>query len=333
LDEVERVNGDRPITFFEITTAVAFLAFSRVPADLLLLEVGLGGRLDATNVVTPAVSVITPVSLDHMQFLGPDIAAIAGEKAGILKAGVPAVIGPQRPEALAVIDAKAAEVGAPLSVAGRDWTVERPVAHKATPGEGFRLDGVSYPPPGLIGDHQIDNAATAIMTARGLAKAVPSLTIDGPALAAGVAGARWPARLQRLKDGPLVQALPAGAELWLDGGHNEAAAEALAAQLDTWGEPRTALIVGMLESKDPVAFFRRLVGRVAGVRTIAIPEEKASLSAERTAAAADAAGMAAAPSTTALAAMRDLATASTPPRRVLICGSLYLAGRILRDHT
>ncbi|MCR9256537.1 MAG: bifunctional folylpolyglutamate synthase/dihydrofolate synthase [Alphaproteobacteria bacterium] len=325
LDEVEAINGERPITFFEITTAVAYLAFSRVPADVLLLEVGLGGRLDATNVITPDVSVITPVSLDHMQFLGPDIPSIAAEKAGILKPGIPAVIGPQRPEALTVIEEKARTVGAPLSVHGRDWTVDRTA-------DGFALDGVPFPRPALIGDHQIDNAAVAVMAAKALGDRVPALALPDACLAEGIATARWPARLQRLTAGPLVEVCGGGTELWLDGGHNEAAAAVIAGQLDAWAEPRTAVIVGMLESKEPVAFFRKLAGKVAAVKTIAIPEEKATLSADAVAEKAGEAGLTADPCPDIGGALRALLDAPEPPRRVLICGSLYLAGRVLRDN-
>lgn len=334
LDEAERVNGERPITFFEITTAVAFLAFARHPADVLLLEVGLGGRLDATNVITPDVSIITPVSLDHTQFLGPDIPTIAGEKAGILKPGVPAAIGRQQPAGLEVIKACGASVGASLTVVDEDFSVARLE-------DGFRLslggEVLDLPQPGLIGDHQIDNAALAATALRLMGQKHPGLQVDASAMARGIASTTWPARLQRLTKGPMVDALPQGTELWLDGGHNEAAAEIIGAQLDVWAESETAasetaLIAGMLETKDPVAFFRRLSGKAQQVVAIAIPEEQATLTAEQVSEAAQSAGLPVATAPSPAAALAQHLGRTPPPKRILICGSLYLAGRILRQN-
>ena len=212
----ERVNLGLPITEFEITTAAAFLAFARHPADLLLIETGLGGRLDATNVIArPRLTALAPISLDHQSFLGERLAQIAFEKAGILKPGVPCIVGPQPAEALAVIEARATEVGAPLQIHGRDWRARREGGGLLAEAAGRRLD---LPLPALAGAHQIDNAGLAVVCALALGDLAPR----PDAVAAGLLGARWPARLQRLERGPLVDLLPAGSALWLDGGHNPA---------------------------------------------------------------------------------------------------------------
>ncbi|MDH3234745.1 MAG: bifunctional folylpolyglutamate synthase/dihydrofolate synthase, partial [Alphaproteobacteria bacterium] len=218
LDECEQANDGASITFFEFTTAAAYLAFARTPADILLLETGLGGRLDATNVIdAPALTAITPVSLDHQGFLGDDLAGIAAEKAGILKAGITGVVAAQPALAMDAITARADEIGAPLYCEGTDWRVE-PVA------DGFRFSGrteaLTLPRPYMTGDHQLANAGMALACLESL----PGFTVDDAAKARGIAGTRWPARLQRLRTGPLGEALPGGWELWLDGGHNPAAA-------------------------------------------------------------------------------------------------------------
>ncbi|MFN6980052.1 MAG: bifunctional folylpolyglutamate synthase/dihydrofolate synthase, partial [Gemmobacter sp.] len=248
LDECEAANGGAPITFFEITTAAAFLAFARVPADWLLLEVGLGGRLDATNVVDrPRLTVITPVSLDHQQYLGETVPEIAAEKAGILKPGVPGIIAPQSPDALGVIEARAAATGAPLTIANRDfqaWADRGRLVFQD-------LDGLlDLPRPVLPGPHQIDNAGAALAALRVLGL--------GDAEAA-VTRADWPARMQRLRRGPLSTAAP-GVELWLDGGHNPAGGAAIAATLAAMSARPTYLIAGMLNTKDVTGFMRPLAG-------------------------------------------------------------------------
>lgn len=328
LDEVERVNAGAPITFFEVTTAAAFLAFARTPADLVLLETGLGGRLDATNVVTrPALCVITPIGMDHEAFLGDTLGAIAGEKAGILKPGVAAVIAPQAPEATRVLEMRAGEVGAPLVRHGRDWTVETTAAGLEVVDRGERL---ALPRPGLLGAHQIANAATAVVAARVLGGAIAAPR----ALAAGLRDARWPARLQRLRSGPLVEALPAGAALWLDGGHNPSAGEALARSLaELGGDGGWGLVVGMLATKDAAGFLRPLADHAAFTVTIPVPGEPNGIAPDQLAAIAVRAGhrlvRAAADAGEALALLRRSAD---PPARLLITGSLYLAGAILREH-
>ena len=326
LEECEAANGPSPITFFEITTAAAFLAFARHPADILLLETGLGGRLDATNVVEdPLLTVITPVSIDHVDFLGGTLAEIAGEKAGILKPGVPAVIGRQPAEALAVIERRAAALGAPLSRAGREW-------------EGRRTDGglsftgrrgpQRYPAPGLSGAHQVDNAARALAPAEHL----DSFGLGPRARAEGLRNPRWPARLQRLTRGPLPDLLPEGWELWLDGGHNAAAGKALAETLGAWDDKPLHLVFAMMNSKSVADFIAPLGARAASLRTVDIPGQVNTLSAGAAAAEARNAGLSAEPAEGLGAALAALAAEAGGPGRVLICGSLYLAGTVLRDN-
>ncbi|KEJ90473.1 bifunctional folylpolyglutamate synthase/dihydrofolate synthase [Sulfitobacter donghicola] len=321
LDECYAANNGANITYFEITTCAAILAFSRTPADYTLLEVGLGGRLDATNVIAnPAATVITPVDLDHQQFLGETLAEIAGEKAGIIKRRVPCIVGPQQEAGLDVIEAVAARNLAPLSVYGQQWHAYREAGRMVYQDEQGLLD---LPLPNLPGLHQVQNAGGAIATLR-------SLGFDNQACEAAITNAKWPARMQRLKDGPLVKA--AGqAELWLDGGHNPAAGKALAAVLGELPEVPTYLICGMLNTKDITGYLRPLSSYVSELHAVSIPGEAATLPAATTAQAAKDAGMAAFEADNvdqALATIIDKA----PQARVLICGSLYLAGNILRHN-
>ncbi|MGA1635160.1 MAG: bifunctional folylpolyglutamate synthase/dihydrofolate synthase [Gemmobacter sp.] len=321
LDEAEAANGPDPITYFEITTCAALLGFARTPADALLLEVGLGGRLDATNVIDrPALCVITPVSMDHEAYLGPTLGAIAGEKAGILKPAVRAVIGPQSPAAMAVIEARAEAVGAPLFVANRDWQARRERARLIYEDDRGLLD---LPLPALPGVHQIDNAGAAIAGLR-------LLGLDAAACEAAVMRPEWPARMQRLTRGPLAEAAH-GIELWLDGGHNPGAGEALAATLAGMARRPTHAICGMLNTKDVGGYMRPLAPHLAGLRAVSIPGEKNTLSAAETAAAATAAGIRAETAGTVGEALAAIAT-EAPRARVLICGSLYLAGSVLREN-
>ncbi|WP_454020108.1 bifunctional folylpolyglutamate synthase/dihydrofolate synthase [Azospirillum sp. Marseille-Q6669] len=327
LEECEAANGGGPITFFEVTTVAALLAFAREPADVVLLETGLGGRLDATNVVDrPAVTAITRISYDHRQFLGDTLEAIAGEKAGIFKPGVPAVIFPQpAEEAARTLAIRAETVGAPVS----GWSV--------TPTEGgFRFESarrrIELPLPGLAGAHQIVNAGVALACLDHLPVAV-----DDAAVRRGLAAVEWPARLQRLTRGPLADALPAGWELWLDGGHNDSAGEVLAIQAARWAEEEPQrpllLVYGMLASKDPQEFLGPLAPFVTAARTVAIPGEEASLAAEDTAAATRACGIAdSAAAADVSSALEDLTGRVEGPARVLICGSLYLAGTVLAEN-
>ncbi len=323
LEECEMANGEAAITFFEITTAAAFLAFARQPADVLLLETGLGGRLDATNVLeSAALSAITPVGIDHTQYLGPTVAEIAGEKAGILKAQVPAVVGRQPAAAAAVIEARADALGTPLSRHGAEWTAA-PTAGGMCYREGaMRLD---LPAPALGGPHQIDNAGIAIACARRLT----GFDLDHDAIARGLTGVVWPARLQRLARGPLPASLPPGWELWLDGGHNADAGTALARVLEGWRDWPLHLIVGMLDTKAPQDFLGPLAPLAPGARCLAIPGVDATLTGAALAEAAAAVGLAAATADSVEDALAGILAAATAPARVLICGSLYLAGTVL----
>ena len=326
LEECERANRDQAITFFEITTAAAFLAFARTPADVALLEVGLGGRLDTTNVVRrPLVTAITPVSLDHQAFLGDTVRAIAGQKAGILKPGVPAVIGPQPNDAEAVIETRAFEVGAPLYRWQREWRCEPEPASMRYEGVGGRHH---LPLPSLPGAHQIVNAGTAIACLEQLAGV---FTVTEEAIAAGLRQVEWPARLQRLRHGPLLDMLPAGWELWLDGGHNPSAGEAIAEMAKSWSERPLYLVVGMLNTKDAAGFLRPLAPYARRLDAVTIPGEDNPLPAAAIAGAASAVGIATQEAESVAAALRNIASGEGPAR-VLICGSLHLAGIVLAEN-
>jgi dihydrofolate synthase/folylpolyglutamate synthase len=323
----EKKNAGQPITFFEITTAAAFLAFARRPAGLCLLETGLGGRYDATNVLDhPALTVLTPISLDHQAFLGDRLAAIAGEKAGILKPGVPCVSARQEPEALAVILAEAEARGVPLFVEDCDWRVE-PLS------DGFRFimggEVLSLPTPALPGAHQIHNAGLAVAATRLLAGVFAP---PGAIVAAGLRQAEWPARLQRLRRGPLPALLPTGAELWLDGGHNPSAGQALARFIgESWKDQPVDVVAGMLDTKDSRGFFAPLAPLVRRMKGVSIPGEAHSLSAEQVSNAAGSEGLTAEPAASVSAALADL-TKDPNVGRILICGSLYLAGTVLAEN-
>ncbi|WP_417599309.1 bifunctional folylpolyglutamate synthase/dihydrofolate synthase [Pararhodobacter oceanensis] len=321
LDECYAANGGASITYFEITTCAALLAFSRVPADYVLLEVGLGGRLDATNVVdSPALSVITPVSVDHQQYLGETLPEIAGEKAGIIKRRVPVIVGPQEDAGLEVIEARAASLAAPVIAYGQQWHVTREGDRLVFEDESGLLD---LPLPNLPGPHQIQNAGAALAALR-------ALGCGEAAYEAAVTRAEWPARMQRLRSGPLVKAAPQ-AELWLDGGHNPAAALAISATLGDLPKRPTYLICGMLNTKDINGFLQPLAQHAEGMIAVSIPGEAATLSAEDTAAKARTAGIKAETAESVSAALARITT-QAPQARVLICGSLYLAGAILREN-
>ena len=321
LDECVRANGPDEITFFEITTCAAFLAFSRVAADYTLLEVGLGGRLDATNVVErPLLTVITPVSIDHQQYLGETLAEIAGEKAGIIKRGVPCVIGPQEDAGMAVIEARAARLGSPVLAFGQQWSVWEERGRLVYQDENGLLD---LPLPNLPGPFQIQNAGAAIAALRALGK-------DAAACEAAVTRAYWPARMQRLRFGPLVESAP-GVELWLDGGHNPAGGAAVAATLARMPVRETHLICGMLNTKDVRGYMQPLAGQVKRLHAVSIPGEKNTLPAEETREAAASVGIDAAVAGSVAEALASI-VADSPHARVLICGSLYLAGGVLREN-
>jgi dihydrofolate synthase / folylpolyglutamate synthase len=321
LDECYVANNGETITYFEITTCAALLAFARTPADYTLLEVGLGGRLDATNIPEkPALTVITPISIDHEQFLGNTLAKIAAEKAGIIKRGVPCVVGPQPEEAMEVIEDIAGRLGAPLLAYGQHWHVGSEHERLVFQDETGLLD---LPLPVLPGAHQVQNAGAALAALRFLQAAEA-------AHEAAMTQASWPARMQRLKTGPLIDAAPNG-EIWLDGGHNAAAGKALAAVLNSMPQRPTHLICGMLNTKDVSGYMRPLADQAIGLTAVSIPGEINTLPADATASAAQSVGLTAATAESVIAGLRDI-VATTPEARVLICGSLYLAGAVLREN-
>ena len=321
LDECYAANGSDPITYFEITTCAALLAMARTPADYTLLEVGLGGRLDATNVVAaPRLTIITPVSFDHPQFLGNTVAEIAGEKAGILKRGVACVVGPQPEDAAEVIEARAATVGAPLIAHGQHWHVGEERGRLVYQDERGLLD---LPMPNLPGAHQIENAGAALAALR-------ALGLGERAAEAAVTRAFWPARMQRLREGPLVESAP-GVELWLDGGHNASAGQAIGRHMATLPARETFLICGMLNTKDVTGYLAPLAPVTERLLAVSIPGEANTLSAAETVAAARKVGMAAEEAASVTEALARI-VAERPEARVLICGSLYLAGHVLREN-
>ncbi len=339
LARVEAANQGEPITFFEVTTAAAFLAFSEHKADYLILEVGLGGRLDATNVITPKRAAITPISFDHQDFLGDTLLSIAEEKAGILKLGVPAIMARQTEEVRDFITNLAAKKGAPLAVAGQDFS-----AHEENGRLVFQHDDglLDLPRPALIGAHQIDNAATAIALALSLGVSVEAISV-------GLETVRWPARLTRLKRGPLVdgvkQRLPQ-ASLWLDGGHNEAAARALSTWMNEgMNEKMNAgmnegiseadentprhIILAMLSSKSQAAYMKALAPTRAHIHAVPIDGNEAALPPDKLVEAAQQAGLTATAHDT---IENALASIEETNAFILIAGSLYLAGNVLRDN-
>jgi dihydrofolate synthase/folylpolyglutamate synthase len=325
LSECEAKNAVAPITVFEMETAAAFLLFTRHAADIVLLEVGLGGRLDATNVVEkPIASIITRLSLDHRDFLGDTIEAIAAEKAGILKAGVPAVVTAQAREALAVIERLAARVKAPLHIAGETWTATEERGRLVYQDDDGLLD---LPRPKLYGRHQYENAGAAIAALRASGLKLPTSAFE-----AGMNRVEWPARMQRLSQGRLTALLPAESELWLDGGHNADGGRAIAAALADLEERVSrplVLIVGMLSTKDSEGFLRNFFGLARRIITVPIHQDKA-IPAASLAEIAQAIGIPAiargdVESALAVAGHLDL----EPAPRVLITGSLYLAGEVL----
>ena len=321
LETVYVANGGETITYFEITTVAAFLAFAEAAADWTLLEVGLGGRHDATNVVdNPVLTIITKVDLDHQQFLGETITEIAGQKAGIIKRGIPVIIGPQHEEGMEVIEAEAARLDAPTISFGQHWHVREEHGRMVFEDESGLLD---LPVPNLRGPHQLANAGMAIAALR-------YLGLGEVAAHGAVTNAYWPARMQRLRTGPLVEAAPM-AELWLDGGHNPAAGEALAETLKTLPKRPTRLICGMLATKDVAGYLLPLASVVESLHAVAIPGESATLPAEDTAEASKSVGLPTVIAQTVQDALADIVK-SDPAARILVCGSLYLAGAVLREN-
>jgi dihydrofolate synthase/folylpolyglutamate synthase len=321
LDECYEANNGETITYFEITTCAAILAFARTPADFTLLEVGLGGRVDATNVFEkPAMTIITPVSFDHPQFLGNTVAEIAGEKAGILKRGVPAIITRQPDDAMEVIEARAENLGAPMLVQGQHWDAWEERGRLIYQDETGLLD---LPPPALMGAHQFQNAGTAITALR-------HFGFGEDACEAVPTNVTWAARMQKLSHGPLIDLGPQ-AEFWLDGGHNAACAATLAETLTRLPKRPTHLICGMLNTKDISGYLEPLVPYTASLTAVSIPDEVNTLPAPVTAKAARDAGMDAGEADSVRSAVEDIIRKQADAR-ILICGSLYLAGAILREN-
>lgn len=327
LEVCESANQGEQITYFEITTAAAFKAFAETPADIVLLECGLGGRYDATTVIDrPALTAITPISMDHMQFLGNTLAEIAGEKAAIQKRSVTTIVGPQMPIAAQVIEDAATTRGAALYRAGAEWLSAREDnALIFEDAQGRRR----FPLPALPGPHQIDNAGLAIA---GLGN-LDGFKVDDAAIAHGLRTVDWPARAQHLATGKLVDLLPPGWELWLDGGHNAAAGETLATVAEDWRDSALHLVFGMLNSRAPTDFLRPLATLASGLHGVAIPNEEASLSSSEATEAGRAVGISAEPSVGVAEAIKTIVQQNAAPGRILICGSLYLAGQVLAENS
>lgn len=327
LDHCERVNAGEPITIFEIETAAAFHLFARHPADVVLLEVGLGGRLDATNVIEGSLaSVITPIGVDHVEFLGDTVEKIAAEKAGIVKRGVPVICAEQPAEAAAVIAQAARRARAPLHAATQDWHVNVERGRLVYQDDNGLLD---LSAPRLFGRHQFDNAGLAIATLR----AVKAFRIEPAAFEQGIARAEWPARMQRLASGALVEAAPKDAELWLDGGHNVDGGRVAAAALGDLEErvPRPLVVIaGMMGNKDAAGFLSNFAGLTRHIIAVPIPDQDNAMLPETLAEAARALGMRVETADSVEAALRAIAKlAYEVPPRILIAGSLYLAGHVL----
>jgi len=327
LEHCERANAGAPITLFEIETAAAFCLFAQHPADVVLLEVGLGGRLDATNVIeSPLAAVIAPIGMDHTEFLGPTLTTIAREKAGIIKRNAPVICAEQSPEAYAVIEAQAKRMHAPLHAAGQEWHAGVERGRLVYQDERGLMDLAA---PKLFGRHQFDNAGLAIATLR----ALDTLKVDNAAFEAGIVSAEWPARMQRLASGALVDQAPPGCEIWLDGGHNAEGGRVIAAALGDLEERVSrplVVIVGMMANKDAEGFLANFAGLTRHIVAVRIPDIDNAMSPDRLADAARALGMRVETLGGVEAALRSLARlAYEVPPRILITGSLYLAGQVL----
>jgi dihydrofolate synthase / folylpolyglutamate synthase len=327
LAECERVNAGAPITVFEITTAAGLLLFARNAADVFLLEVGMGGRLDATNVIDrPLATVLTPVSFDHTEHLGDTVGKIAAEKAGILKPAVPAIVAAQPREALVAIERQAARVKAPIRIAGEDWTATEERGRLVYQDDAGLLD---LPAPKLYGRHQFENAGVAIAALRALGE----LELPAAAFETGIAKADWPARMQRLTQGRLAAVAPPGSELWLDGGHNADGGRAIAnalADLEERVSRPLVLVVGMLSTKDCESFLKNFAGLARRIVAVPIPHQEKSFPAAVIADVARAVGIPAQSSEDLAAAFAVIGRFELEaPPRILITGSLYLAGAVL----
>jgi dihydrofolate synthase/folylpolyglutamate synthase len=330
LDHCERVNDGEPITIFEIETAAAFHLFAQHPADVVLLEVGLGGRLDATNVIDrPLASVLTPIGMDHIEFLGDTLSKIAAEKAGIIKKNVPVICAEQAAEAAVVIEQAAKRARAPLHAAAQDWHVTIERGRLVYSDERGLLDLAA---PRLFGRHQFENAGLAIATLR----AIDSLKIDPAAFEQGIARAEWPARMQRLTSGALVSVAPHDSEIWLDGGHNPDGGRVVAAALGDLEERVSrplVVIAGMMGNKDAGGFLANFAGLTRHIVAVTIPDQDNAMALDVLADAARHLGMRVETALSVEAALRGIAKlAYEVPPRILITGSLYLAGHVLAQN-
>ncbi len=326
LQECEKTAAEIPVTFFEGTTAAAFLAFSKISADILLLETGMGGRLDATNVIEkPLVTIITPVSLDHMEYLGTTVEKIAAEKAAIIKPGVPCIVGQQQSEATKVIVVAAKEKGAELYRFSHEWNVEKTWNGFKYISDSMKLD---LPVPGLSGDHQLQNAGAAIAAIEKLSgEKIPGFKVNETHIRAGLQSVKWPARLQQLAS----PKLPKNYSLWLDGGHNRAGGKILADWLKTRPEEKIYIICGMLKDKEIKVFLENFLGLADKLYAVAIPGEEKSREPGEIAGIAANIGIESEPMENISAALKAISRLTTQPALILICGSLYLAGSVLEN--
>lgn len=330
LAHVEAVNAGAPITLFEAETAAAFHLFASHPADVLLLEVGLGGRLDATNVIeAPAACVITPIAIDHTDFLGDTVEKIATEKAGIIKRRVPVIIADQLPEVAAVLEAQARKLHAPTHSAGQEWHISVERGRLVYQDDRGLMDLAA---PRLFGRHQFGNAGLAIAALR----ALPQFKFDPSIYERGVASAEWPARMQRLTSGKLFSLAPDKSELWLDGGHNAEGGRVIAEALGDLEErvPRPlVVIVGMMDNKDAGGFLANFAGLTRHIIAVPIPDRARVMPVQKLVDAGRALGMRVETADSAGDALQSLRRlAYEVPPRVLICGSLYLAGHVLAEN-
>ncbi|CAD7024316.1 bifunctional folylpolyglutamate synthase/dihydrofolate synthase [Pseudorhizobium halotolerans] len=332
LQRVAAANAGQTITVFEILTAVTFLLFSEQPADAVILEVGLGGRFDATNLVErPAVSVIMPISLDHQPYLGDRVELIAAEKAGIMKRGCPVVIGKQEySPALDVLVESAERLSCPMAVYGQDFSAHEEFGRLIYQDEFGLAD---LPLPRLPGRHQIANAAAAIRAVKAAGFVLTDAMIEK-----AMATVEWPGRLQRLTEGRLLELAPKDAEIWVDGGHNPGAGEVIAEAMAGLEERRARplyLVTGMINTKDPVGYFRAFADIAEHVFTVPIRGSDAGLDPVALAESAFDAGLVAEPAGSVAEALAEIVRRQLPeavPPRILIGGSLYLVGNVLADN-
>lgn len=321
MEECRIAAGDMMITFFEGTTAGAFLAFSRIKADVVLLETGMGGRLDATNIIEkPAATVITPISIDHTEYLGPTISTIAREKAGIMRKDVTCISSLQTEEADNVLQEEAAKTGADLFAFGYDWVVEKTDSGMSFSSKKHEIPDL--PSPALFGDHQVINAGTAIATILSL----KNFKIDNNTIKQGLVNAKWAARMQHITKGKLTTLLPEGYEIWIDGAHNESGAQILSCALNDMEPKPTFLICGFTKGRNPTSFFQYLKGQEEHICSVLIQTEQSAQNADSIAKELNNSGFKASPFESIEQALSFIAEYNKGREgRVVFCGSLYLA--------